>query len=79
MSQCVGFNSDGYLMQSTQSVEACTGYILVSPTEYNLAIQSIEIDPADVLTTFGIVFGWVIFLGALSYKVKVSKGLIKMS
>lgn len=79
MAQCVGFNSDGFLMQSAQSVDSCTGYILVSPTEYNLAIQSIEIDPLEVLQVFGIVFGWVIFLGALSYKVKVSKGLVKMA
>ncbi|QYJ87852.1 hypothetical protein K0I73_09425 [Shewanella mesophila] len=77
MAQCVAFTAEGYLMQSAQSVDDCTGYILVSPTEYNLAVQSIEINPADMLEVFGIVFGWVVFLGYLSYQVKIAKGVIK--
>ena len=76
MSQCVAFTQEGYLVQSTQSVDDCTGYILVSPTEYNLAVQSIEIDPAEVLQVFGLVFGWVVFLSFISYKVKIAKVLI---
>ncbi len=79
MAQCAEFTPEGYLMQSVQSVDTCTGYILVSPTEYSLAVRSIEIDPLDVLEVFGIVFGWVVFLGFLSYKVKLSKGLIKLA
>lgn len=77
MAQCAAFTTEGFLMQSTQSVDDCTGFILVSPTEYRLAVQSIEISPADVLEVFGIVFGWVVFLGYLSFKVKVAKGVIK--
>lgn len=79
MAQCANFTPEGFLMQSVQSVNTCTGYILVSPTEYNLAVQSIEIDPAEVLEVFGLVFGWVVLLGYLSFQVKLSKGLIKLA
>lgn len=73
MAQCTFFNADGFLVQSTQSVNDCTGHILVSPTEYNLMVQSVEIDPSEVSAVFGITFGWVVLLGALSYKIKVAK------
>ena len=76
MSQCVVFNTDGTLIQSTQSVTDCTGYILISPTEYDLMIQTVEITPAEILAVFGIVFGWVVFLGYLSYQVKIGKRTI---
>lgn len=73
MAQCTFFNADGFLVQSTQSVNDCTGHILVSPTEYNLMVQSVEISPSEVSAVFGITFGWVVLLGALSYKIKVAK------
>lgn len=76
MSQCVVFNTDGTLTQSTQSVSDCTGYILISPTEYDLMVQTVEITPAEILAVFGIVFGWVVFLGYLSYQVKIGKRTI---
>lgn len=76
MSQCVAFNTDGALIQSTQSVTDCTGYILISPTEYDLMIQTVEITPTEILTVFATVFGWVVFLGYLSYQVKIGKRTI---
>lgn len=76
MSQCVVFNTDGTLIQSTQSVTDCSGFILISPTEYDLMIQSVEITPSEILSVFGIVFGWVVFLGYLSYQVKIGKRTI---
>jgi hypothetical protein len=79
MAQCTFFNAEGFLVQSTQSVNDCTGHILVSPTEYNLMVQSVEINPADVTAVFGIAFGWVVLLGALSYKVKIAKQTINKS
>lgn len=79
MALCTEITLEGFLKQSVQSVDTCTGYILVSPTEYKLAVQSIEIDPADILAVFGLVFGWVVFLGYLSFQVKLSKGLIKLA
>ncbi len=79
MAQCAEITPEGFLKQSVQSVDTCTGFILVSPTEYNLAVQSIEIDPVEVLEVFGLVFGWVVFLGYLSFQVKLSKGLIKLA
>ncbi|MFA7254441.1 MAG: hypothetical protein WC107_07905 [Patescibacteria group bacterium] len=79
MAQCTFFNAEGFLVQSTQSVNDCTGHILVSPTEYNLMVQSVEINPADVTAVFGITFGWVVLLGALSYKVKIAKQTINKS
>ena len=79
MSQCVVFNTDGTLIQSTQSVTDCTGYILISPTEYDLMVQSVEIDPLEIATVFGIVFGWVVLLGYLSYQVKVANKTIDLA
>ncbi|MBB1477843.1 hypothetical protein [Shewanella sp. SG41-3] len=79
MSQCVSISSEGFLVQSTQSPDDCTGYILLTPTEYDLALKAIDINPADVLEVFGLVFGWVVFLGFLSYKVKVAKSVIKLA
>ena len=76
MAQCTFFNADGFLVQSTQSVDDCTGHILVSPTEYNLMVQSVEITPTQISSVFGTVFGWVIFLGYLSYKVKIASKIV---
>lgn len=77
MSQCVTVTAEGYLVQSTESPDQCTGYLLISPSEYQLFVQTVEITPAEVLEVFGIVFGWVVLLGALSYKVKVARNVVK--
>jgi hypothetical protein len=79
MAQCVNSNPEGFIVLQAQSVDECTGYILVSPTEYSLAVQSIEITSSELLEVFGIVFGWVILLGAISYYVKVATKLIKIT
>lgn len=79
MSQCVVFNTDGTLIQSTQSSTDCTGYILISPTEYDLMIQTVEIDPIEITTVFGIVFGWVVFLAYVSYQVKIANKTIDLA
>jgi hypothetical protein len=79
MAQCVNFDVDGFLKSQAQSVDECTGYILVSPTEYSLAVQSIEIDPVEILAVFSTVFGWVVFLSFLSYKVKIAKSTIRLA
>lgn len=77
MSQCVLINAEGLIQQSTQSPDDCTGFILISPDEYALAASSVEVDPVQMTTVFGIVFGWVIFLGAIAYQIRVATRTIK--
>lgn len=77
MSQCVLISSEGFVQQSTMSADSCTGFILISPDEYALAASSIEIDPAQATTVFGIAFGWVVMLGAIAYQIKVAKNTVR--
>lgn len=79
MPQCVSVTPEGYLVQSTDSPEQCTGYMVITQDEYQLWYQTVQIDPAEILSVFGICFGWVVLMGYLSYTVKVAKQSIKQA
>jgi hypothetical protein len=74
--QCIYLNADGTLMATTESLQQCTGYVLVPSTDANAYIQSIQITATDVLSSFTWGFSLVITLGYISYKVKLSRQII---
>lgn len=76
MPQCVDVTPEGYLVVSAESPQQCTGYMVITQNEYQLWYETVQIDPSEVLAVFGIVFGWVIFLGYLSYNVKVARNVV---
>ena len=73
MASCASFDIDGVLRMLDDSVCECQGFILMSATEYRIAFQTLDITAGQITTVFSTVFGWVILLGALSYKIKVAK------
>ncbi len=78
MAECVTFDENGILRSTSSSIDECTGYVLVSPTEYTTAIQSMEIDPLTVVSIFSGSFAAVVVLSVAAFKVQVTKRLIKL-
>lgn len=76
--KCVTITSKGVVKASNQSVESCKGYLLVSPSDYQLMIQTVNIDPVEISSVFSIVFGWVVLMSYVSFKVKIGKRMVRM-
>ncbi len=78
MASCVTFDNDGILRKSLQSTDECQGYILISPVEHQLMIQTVDITPQMVVGVFSIAFATIIALSAVAFKVNFSKKLVRM-
>ncbi len=76
MAQCAFADENGFIKISAQPVDECTAHILVSPTEYSLAVQTIEITPTEIGLAFSVPFGWIITLWYIAYKVRTAKTVI---
>lgn len=74
--QCIYLNTDGTILPTTQTLEECTGYVLVPSSDADAYIKSIQITALDVGESFTWGFGLIIFFGFLSYKVKVARMVI---
>ena len=74
--QCIYLNADGTLTATSETLEQCTGYVLVPSHEAAAYVDSVQITATDVLSSFTWGFGLVITLGFISYKVKLSRQLI---
>ena len=79
MASCVTFDNDGVLRQSLQSTDECLGYILISPLEHSLMVQTVDINPTEIVAVFSLAFIAVVTLSALAFKVDVIKNLVRMS
>jgi hypothetical protein len=79
MSSCVTFDTNGFLVQSTSSPDECQSYILISPLEHDLMVQTVDINPDEILSIFTLSFVAVITLSALAFKVDVFKNIITRS
>lgn len=75
--QCIYLNADGTLTATTETLEQCSGYVLVPSHEAASYVESIQITALDVSESFTWGFGLIIFFGFLSYKAKVAKMVIK--
>lgn len=74
--QCIYLNADGTLSPTSETLEQCSGYVLVPSHDAASYVNSIQITTTDVLSSFTWGFGLVISLGFISYKVKLSRQLI---
>ena len=79
MAQCFFLDTDGLLKQSTQSVEECTGYVLISPTEYVGFYDTVGLNPEDALIAFAWGAGSIVTAWALSIPIKYGLRLIKLT
>lgn len=76
--QCIYLNADGTLSPTSETLEQCTGYVLVPSHDAASYVESIQITALEVGESFTWGFGLIIFFGFLSYKAKVAKGVIKL-
>ncbi len=74
--QCIYLNADGTLTPTTQTLEECTGYVLVPSHEAASYVNSVQITALDVGESFTWGFGLIIFFGFLSYKVRIARMVI---
>lgn len=75
--QCIYLNADGTLSPTSETLEQCSGYVLVPSHDAAAYVESIQITALDVAESFTWGFGLMIFFGFLSYKAKVAKMVIK--
>ncbi|TMP53179.1 hypothetical protein CWB78_15180 [Pseudoalteromonas sp. S1612] len=75
--QCIYLNADGTLTATSETLEQCSGYVLVPSHEAASYVESIQITALDIAGSFTWGFGLMIFFGFLSYKAKVAKMVIK--
>lgn len=75
---CVYLNQDGTLTATLETVEQCTGYVLVTASEAQAFTASTQINALDIAEVFSWGFGTVIFFAYLSYAVKASRKTIKL-
>lgn len=74
--QCIYLNADGTLSPTSETLEQCTGYVLVPSHDASAYVNSIQITALDVGESFTWGFGLIIFFGFLSYKVKIARMVI---
>jgi hypothetical protein len=74
--QCIYLNADGTLTATTETLEQCTGYVLVPSHEAASYVDSVQITALEIGESFTWGFGLVLTLGYISYKVKLSRQLI---
>lgn len=74
--QCIYLNTDGTLTPTAQTLEECTGYVLVPSHEASSYVNSVQITALDIGESFTWGFGLIIFFGFLSYKVRIARMVI---
>lgn len=74
--QCIYLNADGTLTPTTQTLEECTGYVLVPSHEAASYVNSVQITALEVGESFTWGFGLIVFFGFLSFKVKAARMVI---
>jgi len=74
--QCIYLNADGTLTATTETLEQCSGYVLVPSHEAAAYVESIQITALEIAESFTWGFGLIIFFGFLSYKAKVARMVI---
>lgn len=76
--QCIYLNADGTLTATAETLEQCTGYVLVTSVDAQAFSASTQITSLDIVEAFTWGFGLIITLGFLSYKVRVAQKIIKL-
>ena len=74
--QCIYLNADGTLTPTSETLEQCSGYVLVPSHDASSYVESIQITALEVGGAFTWAFGLIITFGFLSYKAKAAKLVI---
>ena len=73
---CVAIDSDGYVRQTTDTLESCTSFVLVDAQQYSKFLEPV-LSPSDIAYVFGWGFGAVVIIGYFGgYGVGIAKKLI---
>ena len=76
MSICVAVDADGYVRQTTDSIQTCTASFLIDAQQYNKLLEPV-LSPSDIAYVFGWGFGAVVVIGYFGgYAVGIAKKLI---
>lgn len=75
MAVCTEFVG-GYLMQTSDSLDACTGYVLSTATEYASYFDAFSLDAEQITYAIGFGFGVVAFAYFLGYPIGIAKKMI---
>lgn len=76
--QCVLISEQGFLYTSPEPVSECTGYVVISHSNYASLLADNSITAADLTTSFGYGFAAVIVWGYFAaYPVGIAKRLIQ--
>ena len=68
---------NGYVSPTSDPVEQCSGYVLISPSEYSMNYQYVEIAAEEVSAAFAGAFALVLIPAAAAWKFKVAKASLK--
>lgn len=79
MSVCVEVAANGVIRRADQTVDDCNDFVLVSADQHAFLTQTIDITASEILEVFGITFGWVVFLSAIAFKIRIARRTIKSS
>lgn len=75
--QCVHPQQDGTFIFTADTAADCSGYWLVTATEYNAYLTAVEITVADVTAAFMWGFGTIVFLSFLAFKVHLGTSIVR--
>jgi hypothetical protein len=79
MAECFFVNESGLLEKSAQTVEECTAFILISPTEYKSFFDSVGLNPEDAIFAFTWGAGTMLTAWALSIPIKYALRTIRLT
>lgn len=79
MAMCVAVDVDGYVRQTSESVEACQSLVLMDYAQYNILAEPL-LEPLDIAYVFAWGFGAVVVLGYFGgYATGIAKRLIRLA
>lgn len=78
MAICAAVDDQFFVRQSVQTIDECSGYVLVSPSEFRAATDAFTPTPEGVATAFMWGFGAVVVIGYFSsYAIGIAKNVIR--
>ncbi len=77
LAQCAYPQQDGTFIFTADTAAACTGYWLVTASEYSAYLSAVEITVADVTAAFMWGFGAIVFFSFLAFKVEMATRTIR--
>lgn len=78
MGQCVAVDKKGVFSLDSTPPASCTGYVMLSASEYSMLGQPYAITSGDVAYVFSWGFGVVLFFWSLGYAVGAAVRVIKL-